>query len=231
MMRRFLPCAISFLLAAAPAMAQSLNPKTPAPLQPGINTSTVDNVVGTQYWYFDGLPGEIHVHCNFKPMSMLGANFQNSINISLSDAAGTWKTPKTLSSDSKITDCTFDGKLTKPTRVVVTVAPPSGGLVRMGGDYQITVTGAVAFGAPSSSDPVVGTYKEMSGYTKDLGDCKFNADGTVVTTSGESGKWKLFDKDSGTYVVDIAGQERATLQFKSGRGLCDGDSIVFQALR
>jgi hypothetical protein len=74
-------------------------------------------------------------------------------------------------------------------------------------------------------------YKQMSGYTSVLGDCKFTADGKVVTTSGASGKWSLFDKDSQTYVIDIEGQERHSLQFKSGRGLCDGDLIVFQQLR
>ncbi|HEY9777883.1 MAG TPA: hypothetical protein V6C81_29245 [Planktothrix sp.] len=226
--------AVSFvaaLLFAAPAWSQSLKPETPAPLKAGINTGTVDNFVGTHYWYFMGGPGKVHVHAQFKPMGLLGNNFKSSITVSLSDEKHTWSTPKVLSSDSKIVDGSFDGDLKAPTKVIVTVAPPTGGLVRMGGDYQLEVTGAATFGPQSSADPVVGMYKEMNGYTNDLGDCKFIADGTVESTSGTNGKWKLFDKDSQTYVVDIEGQQRHSLQFHAGRGLCDGDIIFFQLLR
>lgn len=224
--------AFSMFLCSTPALAQSLKPQSPAPLQPGVNSATVDNFIGTHYWYFIGGPGKTHVHAQFKPMSLLGNNFKNTITVCLSDEKQSWKTPKTLTSDSKIVDCTFDGDLKAPTKVIVTVAPPSGGLVRMGGDYQLEVTGAVKFGAESNADPVVGVYKMMGGFTTDLGDCKFNTDGTVATTSGDKGKWSLFDKDSKTYVIDIEGQKRASLQFKAGRGLCDEQNFaVFQLLK
>lgn len=229
-MRLLLLCALSLTLSTGPVGSQSLKPQSPAPLQPGINSSTVDNFVGTHYWYFTGGPGKVHVRVQFKPMSLLGANMRNEITVSLSDEKKTWSQPKSLSSDSKSVDYTFEGDLKDPTKIIVTVAPPSGGLVRMGGDYQLEASGAVSFGSASTADPVIGMYKFMSGYSMDLGGCKFLADGTIETTAGPSGKWKLFDKDSHTYVVDIDGQERHSLQFRAGRGLCDGDSIVFQLL-
>jgi hypothetical protein len=230
-MKLLLTSTISMVLLSSPALSQSLKPDSPAPLQPGINSATVDNFVGTHYWYLTGGPGKTHVHAQFKPMGLLGNNYRSQITVSLSDEKHTWSTPKVLSSDSKIVDCTFDGQLEKPTKIIITVAPPTGGLVRMGGDYQLEATGAVSFAEKSSADPVVGMYKEMAGYTSLLGDCKFSTDGTVVTTSGANGKWSLFDKNSQTYVIDIEGQERHSLQFRQGRGLCDGDTIVFQQLR
>jgi hypothetical protein len=179
-----------------------------------------------------GEPGDIHLHVQYSSMGLLGNPYRSTITITLSDEAKTWATPKSLTAESKPVDCTFDGQLKKPTKVLVSVAPPPGGLVRMGGDYQLEVTGAVAFGQQSSIDPVIGMYNQMNGYTTNLGGCKFQADGTIQTTSGANGSWKLFDKDSHSYVIDIDGQTRQCLQFIPGRGLVDsGDFIVFQLLR
>lgn len=223
--------ALAIVLSATPAWAQSLNPNTPTPLQPGVNQSTVDNFVGTQYWYFMGGPGKTSVHVTFKSMSLLGNASKSAITVTLSDEKRTWATPKTLTSTSQPVEETFDGNLKAPTKVIVTVAPPSGGLVRMGGDYQIEVSGAVSFGAKSNEAPIVGMYKQMSGYTSLLGDCKFQADGTIKTTSGAKGTWELFDQASQTYVINIDGQDRHSLQLMPGRGLVEGDSIFFQSVR
>jgi hypothetical protein len=224
-------CGFAILASTTSSWAQSLKPESPAPLQAGINKGTVDNFVGTHYWYFTSDPGEAHVHAQFKPMGLLGNPYQTTITVSLSDAANTWRTTKALTSDNKTVDYTFEGNIKKPTKIIVTVAPPSGGLVRMGGDYQLEVSGPVAFGEQSTADPIIGTYKEMCDYSTDLGDCKFRADGSIESTSGATGKWKLFDKDSQTYVVDIDGQTRHSLQYVPGRGLVEGDSIVFQELK
>jgi len=220
-----------FLAFSAPVCAQSLKPQDPAPLQPGINQGTVDNFVGSHYWYFMGGPGHTSVHAQFTPMSLLGNAHQSQITMTLSDAAHTWHTDNVLSSDCKTVDYTFNGDLKAPTKVLVTVAPPTGGLVRSGGTYQLEVTGAVSFGQKSNADPVIGMYKQMAGYTSLLGDCKFLADGSIQTTSGANGNWKLFDKDTQTYVINIDGQDRHSLQYVPGRGLCDGDTILFQELK
>jgi hypothetical protein len=221
----------AMLLAAAPASAQSLKPEAPAPLQPGINRGTVDNMVGTHYWYFEALPGQVHVRAQFRSMGLLGNPMRTNITVTLSDAAHTWQTPKALSSDGKPVDYTFEGKIEKPTKLLLSVAPPPNGLVRAGGDYEVEATGAVSFGAKSDVDPVIGTYNEMSGYTTLLGTCKFLPDGKIETTSGTSGSWKLFDKSSQTYVINFDGQDRHSLQLVQGRGLCDNDTIMFQSLK
>jgi len=230
-MKTVLTLAVGLVLSTTVAGAQSLKPNAPAPLQPGINKSTIDSFVGTHYWYFDAQPGHVHIHCQFKSMGLLGNASRASATFTLYDAANTWKTPKVLTADVKAADGDFDGDMKKPTRLMLSVAPPPSGLIRAGGDYEIEATGAVAFAQPSNQDPIVGMYKQMGGYTSLLGDCKFNTDGTVVTTSGSNGSWKLFDKDSHTYVIDIDGQERHSLQMMPGRGLCDNDMIIFQQLR
>ncbi len=226
-----LVCCLAMSFTTTLALGQSLKIQDPDPLQPGINQSTCDNMVGTQYWYFNGEPGQIHLHAQFTPMGLLGNPIQSKLTITLSDPLQTWHTTKVLSSDSKMVDCVFDGNLKKPTKVIVTVAPPDGALIRMGGTYQLEATGAVQFGQKSTADPVIGTYKQMSGYSTLLDTCKFLPDGTVQTSGGPTGNWKLFDKDTSTYVVDFQGEQRRTLQFREGRGLCEGSDIVFQALR
>jgi len=230
-MRLVLASALAMVLSTAPVWAQSLKPEAPAPLQPGINKGTVDNFVGTHYWYFTGEPGDIHVRAQFSPMGLLGNPYRSDITVTLYDEEKTWSTPKVLSSDSKTVDCDFNGQLKKPTKVMISIAPPAGGLVRMGGSYQIEATGTVAYGPQSTTDPIVGMYKQMAGYSTLLGDCKFLPDGSIQTTSGPSGTWKLFDKSSLTYVIDIDGQARHSLQFVPARGLIDGDIIIFQQLR
>jgi hypothetical protein len=223
--------ALTLFVSTTAAWAQSLKSEAPAPLQAGINKGTVDNMIGTHYWYLDGLPGHVHLHCQFKPMGLLGNAYKSTVTFTLYDAANTWRTPKILTSDSKVVDCTFDGDLKAPTKLIMSVAPPPDGLVRAGGDYEIEASGAVAFGKTSNEPPIVGMYKQMCGYTTVLGDCKFSADGGIQTTSGEGGNWKLFDKDSRTYVINIDGQDRHSLQLVPGRGLCDGDAVVFQQIR
>jgi hypothetical protein len=230
-MKLLLAMAFAMVLSVTSARAQSLKSEAPAPLQPGINKGTVDNFVGTHYWYFTGGPGQTRVHAQFKSGGLMGNAYKVDTTFSLYDQARTWRTNKVLSSEGKIVDYTFLGDLKKPTTVCVSVAPPAGGLVRMGGDYELEVSGAVAFGSASTADPIIGTYKEMTEYTADLGDCKFSADGSIQTTSGVSGNWKLFDPATHVYVINIDGQDRHSLQYVFGRGLLDGETIVFQQLR
>ncbi len=220
------------LLSFTPVRAQSLKPEAPAPLQPGVNRGTIDSTIGNHYWYFFGKPGKTQVHATFSSMGLLSNNQTTSVSFTLSDQGNTWHTTKVLTSPGKPVDCTFDGLLKKPDTLILTVAPPTNSLLRVGGSYELEAMGTVAFGEKSTADPIIGTYKEMGGYTKDLGACKFNPDGTVVTTSGASGSWKLFDQSTAMYVINIDGEERHTLKFIAGRGLCDEQgSPNFQQVR
>jgi len=225
-MKQLLASALLVALSLAPAGAQSLKPEAPMALQPGINKGTVDNFVGTHYWYFMGGPGETRVHAQFTSMGLMGNPYKSDVTFALYDSAKSWRTPKVLSSQGKAVDYTFVGQLKKPTKIIVSVAPPAGGLVRMGGDYQLEATGAVKFAEVSTVDPIIGTYKEMMGFSTDLGDCKFNADGTIVTTNGQTGDWKLFDAATKTYIINITGETRHSLQLSPGRGLIEPDGIL-----
>ncbi len=53
-----------------------------------------------------------------------------------------------------------------------------------------------------------------------LGAVKFLANGTVLTSNGGEGTWKLFDAASGIDTVTVAGR-RLTLTLERGRGLVD----------
>jgi hypothetical protein len=231
-MKLFQLASCAFSLCLAPAWAQSLKPDAPAALQPGINRGTIDSVVGNHYWYFDGKPGKTQVHATFKSMGVLGAAMRTNLAFTMSDQSNTWHTTKVLMSEGKPVDCTFDGLLKKPTRIIITVAPPSNSLVRAGGDYELEATGTVSFGQTSMADPIIGTYNNMGGYTTALGTCKFTPDGKVVTTSGANGDWKLFDESTRMYVINIDGQDRHSLKFVPARGLVDDQGIIdFQLLR
>jgi hypothetical protein len=234
-MKRFSFAMMLALLSIATASAQSLKPDAPAPLKAGINDSQTDNFTGTHYWYFYAGPGRVTVHCQFKGGGLLGNSMNSSLTFTLSDVAQTWQQSKKLVSGSTADarETTFVGNLKKRTEVIVSVAPVSGGLVRMGGEYQITAGGAVAFGQEKTGDPIVGTYMQMYGMTENIGATKFKADGTIVAANGFTGTWKLFDADTHTYAIVING-ERLSLMYRPGIGLVDPsdpNTADFKALK
>jgi len=222
-------------LTVATVSAQSLRVDSPGPLKAGINVSQTDNFTGTHYWYFYAGPGPVAVHCEFKGGGVLGASLNSRLTFTLSDSAQTWHVSKTLVSGSTAdaSQTTFHGNLKKRTKVIVTVAPVAGGLVRMGGEYSISVSGAVAYGQEKTGDPIVGTYMQTMGMTENIGLTKFKPDGTVVAANGFTGTWKLFDANTHTYAVVING-ERLSVIYMPGRGLVSGDdpsTIFFKALK
>jgi hypothetical protein len=223
------------LLSVVPAYAQSLKPNAPAPLKAGINDSQTDNFTGTHYWYFYALPGRVTVHCQFAGGGLLGSSMNSSLTFTLSDVAQTWQQSKKLVSGSTADarETTFVGNFKKRTEVIVAVVPVSGGLVRMGGEYQITVGGAVAFGQVKAGDPIVGTYMQMYGMTENIGLTKFKADGTIAAANGFTGTWKLFDADSHTYTI-VINNEHLSLIYRPGIGLVDPNdtnTADFKALK
>jgi len=234
-MRHLATITLLVALTASAGSAQSLSINSPAPLQAGVNESQTDNFTGTHYWYFYGGPGKVSVHCTFKGGGILGASMDAPLTFTLSDAAGTWHVSKKLVSGSTAEEreATFPGTLKSRTKIIVSVAPIAGGLVRTGGTYDISVSGAVAYGAQKSGDPIVGTMMQMSGMTSNYGATKFKADGSVLASTGATGTWKLFDADTHTYTVVLDGQ-RLSLIFMPGRGLVSADdtnTIVFKALK
>jgi hypothetical protein len=231
--RRTLPIALCVLFAASacPVPAQSLDARNPAPLQPGDNTGTVDNFVGSNYFYLTGGPGAVTITVSYNSMSLLGNAQRSSLNVELSDEKKTWTERRTISSEKQSSSTKLVGNLKVPTKLILSIVPPSGGLVRAGGDYTVAATGAVQFDPQlSPTQLIAGTYTPMSIHDNEDSACKFSADGTLEFASGTTGKWKLFDASSLTYTVSFA-TTRLSLKLIPGRGLVDPHdltAIVFQ---
>lgn len=224
---RLLAVGLLFGSASLPRLnAQSLDPNKPAPLQPGINKGTADNMVGPQYWLFTAGPGEVKVVARFKSMGLLGNATQATINVVLTDDKRTWKTAVPLSAAASFNEKVIPGKFDKKQKVILEIVPPPNGLVRSGGDYQLEATGAVEFSSPENTgvDPIVKTYAGGRGL------CKFLPDGRVIAADGTEGKWKLFDADTRVYSINYPGYSPESVKLVPGRGLVDasdGSTLVY----
>jgi hypothetical protein len=223
---------IAVFLTVGSASAQSLKSEAPAPLKKGINKGTADSLVGTQYWYYFAGPGNVRLTVRFKSMGMYGNPMQSTLTVTLYDEKRTWHTTKVISSAKEIGEATFTAeKLDRKLKTIISVAPPPQGFTRAGGDYEIEATGDVQFDeATATGDPIIRTYSAMrNGY----GATKFLADGTIETSNGLTGRWKLFDPENHIYTVTIE-SFRWSVQYHPGYGLVEaGDPslIVFQELR
>jgi|HubBroStandDraft_5_1064220.scaffolds.fasta_scaffold08823_5 hypothetical protein len=230
-LRSILLIALATLPALSAAAAQSLDPRSPAPLQPGNNSGTVDNFVGSNYFTLTGGPGSVVITVSYNSMSLLGNAQRSALNIELTDDKRSWTERRTISSMKQSSSTTMTGNLKVPTRLILSIIPPSGGLVRMGGDYTVTATGAAKFDLPlSPTQLIVGTYTPMSVHDNEDSAARFSPDGTLEFASGTRGRWKLFDASSMLYTVQFA-QTRLSLKLIPGRGLVDPHdltAIVFQ---
>lgn len=235
-MKRLFALFVILMSAAAAVSAQSLKPQSPYPLKAGINQGTSDSLVGVHYWYFYVLPGTSRIRVRMvTPTTLYGAAQNSTLTITVRDDAG-GRAIKTVNGNPNTRETTFTApKVNRRMKIVVSVAPPSQNLLRMGGDYEIEVTGDVAFGEGASGvDPIVRTYdpKTMH-YSESYGATKFLADGTVVTANGFTGTWKVFDRENRVYVVQL-GRIRYSLQYIPGYGLVrpsEPNIIEFQELR
>jgi hypothetical protein len=215
-----------------PAHSQSLKLEAPAPLHEGNNQALIDSMVGDHYYFFYAEPGKFHIAWSFG-----GAN--EGFNVGGKPSFAAAFNPKTngavLSFKNGPNGVTYDGTVTQRTRVLVGVSPVNSKLVRQTTPYNIVVTGNVSFGSASAGpDAIVGVYaqKMMFQGEPELGAVKFLANGTIATSNGDSGTWKLFDADSGIYTI-IIGSRRMTLTLQRGRALVDTTSklTIFELQR
>jgi hypothetical protein len=210
--------------------AQSLKPEAPAPLQDGVNRGLADSMVGPQYWYFLSGPGEVQVIARFK--TTMAQLVREPLTVTLYDEKRTWHVTKVVISEKgALGETTFTGKLEQKRKTIISVAPPSGGLLRTVGEYELQVTGAVQFeAAENSRDPIIRTFFSK---VNDYGTTKFLASGTVEASNGSNGTWKVFDSENHIYTV-VIDQFRFSVKYLPGRGLVDPDnptSLKFQELR
>ena len=223
---------LCLLAAVIPASSQSLKLENPAPLHEGNNQALIDSMVGDHYYFFYAEPGKFHI-----AWSWGGAN--EGFNVGGKPSFAAAFNPKTtgavLSFKNGPNGVTYDGTVTQRTRVLVGVSPVNSKLVRQTTPYNIVVTGNVTFGSDSGGpDAIVGVYaqKLMFQGEPELGAVKFLANGSIATSNGGNGNWKLFDADSGIYTITIGGR-RMTLTLQRGRALVDTTSklTVFELQR
>jgi hypothetical protein len=213
------------LMAPFAVFAQSLKVENPAPLKAGVNRAVIDSFGSDQFWSFTATG---HFRLSF---SRSGA--QEGFNIAKCGAGAVFA-PKTPGCKMTFVESqsgtVFTGDVTQPTRVIIMIEPAKSALVRQTNEYTLEVSGAANYSAATgaSTPSVVGTY---SAGMNDWGAAKFSADGQIVTTSGANGTWQLFDADTRTYIVIVAGS-RMTLTFEPGRGFVDNNGLlVFTAKR
>jgi hypothetical protein len=203
-------------------------------MKEGPNAGTVDNFGGANYFYLWAGPGEVTVLATYKSMGMLGNAQLSNLTVELYDEKKTWVSRATISSLKESSQRRMAGTLKKETKLILAVIPPSGGLVRSGGDYEVTATGAVRFDKPlSASNLIVGTYSPRVIYSNEDTAAKFKPDGTLEFASGTVGTWRLFDEDSMLYTITFL-NNRLSLKLIPGRGLVEANNpsmIVFQRTR
>lgn len=246
MQPRFLSCRnlaglftlISVGLPLCSASAQSLDVKKPAPMQPGDNAGTVDNFTGDNFFYFYAGPGPLTVKAAFRSTGVLGITMRSSVTVfvdGISNGHATWDQRVVLSSQQNTVQQPLIITLKKATKVIISIVPPAGGLIRSGGDYTVSATGAgVRFDKPlTDTDLVVGTYSPRVIHDNEDGAVKFLPDGTLLFASGTTGTWKLFDADTHLFTITFA-NTRLSLKLIAGRGLVDAadtTNVVFQRTR
>jgi hypothetical protein len=220
-------------MVAGAVSAQSLKPENPYPMSAGINKGTSDSLVGTQYWYVYAMPGSNRLTVRFtSPTARYGAQMDTVLTITLYDEKRSFKVTKTVTSNKTQREATFVADNVKSKmKIIVSVVPPNQNLVRMGGDYEIEANGRVLFAVTSTNaDPIVRTYDSK---VNSYGATKFLPDGSIATTDGSRGLWKVFDAENRIYSVAIDGF-KFSLQYLPGYGLVktsDPSAIVFQEMR
>jgi hypothetical protein len=233
----------ALLMAAAasiPLLAQSLNFKAPAPLLPGENHGTIDNQVGSQYWSFRHVKGAANISVSFTSMGIFGNPMTATIEVVLHNPDGKIFGTLPLTSSGRTARISWPGTFAGPGTAIIELRTSGTGLVRNGGDYSLTVSGeGVDFGGVHAAGPeqIAGTYSVMV-CAPDF-DCqgslavRFGTDGTVATTDGHRGTWRVFDPEALIYSV-VIGRDKWSMKLVPGRGLfntSDLSVVVFQAVR
>jgi outer membrane protein OmpA-like peptidoglycan-associated protein len=129
--------------------AQSHNPKSPTPLGPGVNKGNVDNITGPVYYSFQGGPGRVTMNFGFKSLGVFGNPLKESLSFDLYEN-GKFLSHSVIVSADKIERIAPSGDLDIPRTFTVYVIPQQAA-IRMGGYYEIEITGAVAFGAAKAA--------------------------------------------------------------------------------
>jgi hypothetical protein len=187
----------------------------PTPLQAGPNTGTADSLVGPHVWQFLAQPGRFTVQIDALGMSTAALQM-SAAGFSVRAQFASYVKGDSLTLRSVPHGVTIHGVAVRPSRVLVTIFPPNSPLVRDARNYQLEADGDVSF-ATGGPDIIVGSYM---GKGNPYGATRFNANGSIVTSDGENGRWVVFDPQLHVYVVTI-GPARLTVKLTPGVGLVD----------
>jgi len=142
--------------AASVCHGQSLDSHKPVPLAAGVNKGNIDNFKGAHYYYFLAGPGHIDVRMAFKEMGMFGAPLRQALNFDFLDESGKLLSHNAIVSGANLEKITTKGDFDSRRKVVLAITAQKG-LVRLGGYYEVEITGAAAFegaaGATASVKP------------------------------------------------------------------------------
>jgi outer membrane protein OmpA-like peptidoglycan-associated protein len=145
--RQIAPAAL--VLIAMPGHAQSHDPKSPTPLGPGVNKGNVDNITGAVYYSFLAGPGHVSMNFGFKSLGLFGNPLKESLSFDIYEN-GKFLSDSPVVSTDKLERITLSGDLVTPRQFTIYVIPPAGA-IRLGGYYEIEMTGAVHFGAAKAT--------------------------------------------------------------------------------
>ncbi len=117
----------------------------PVPLAAGVNKGNVDNVSGPKYFSFWVGPGPVTINLAYKSLGIFGNPLRENMHFNLYTADGKLLNEWTLQSVDKLVRNAFPGDIPARTLYVLEVKAQDGG-IRLGGYFEIEVTGAVDFG-------------------------------------------------------------------------------------
>jgi outer membrane protein OmpA-like peptidoglycan-associated protein len=141
--------AAAAIVFAALCQAQSHDPNAPTPLGPGVNRGNVDNVTGAVYYSFQGGPGHVVMNFGYKSLGIFGNPLKESLSFDIYEG-GKFLSHNVIVSIDKLERIAPAGDLLTPRNFTIYVIPQQGG-VRLGGYFEIEVTGAVRYGAAKAA--------------------------------------------------------------------------------
>jgi hypothetical protein len=152
----------ALLLTGASAFAQSHDIANPTPLGPGVNKGNIDNFGGPHYFYFFAGPGHVDMEMAFKDAGIFGNPLRQVLNFDLVHEDGKVTSHNAVEAFDKLERLHTSGDLPERSRFILRVSAEDRA-VKMGGYYEVTLTGAVEFPgktvgagvAEQMSDPLV----------------------------------------------------------------------------
>jgi hypothetical protein len=138
----------------APLQASDEGKPVPVPLAPGINKGNVDNISGPRYFSFWAGPGPVKIDMSFKDMGVFGNPLRQVMHFNLYTADGKLLNPFVVESVDKLERLSSPGTIPTRTQYVMEIKAQDA-TIRMGGYYELSVTGAVDFGDVKNSSQKV----------------------------------------------------------------------------